>query len=518
MQTRPTLMFCAVVVCFSFMILPAVVMAQLPAPGPVGPAGTAQPGAYQPRVYQPGVYNPSGGVVYGGRLATPAYRAPSIIYNRNQGLTSPNLSGVNNGLLQGQDFSASGLAARFSQPDSFVANERGNYINPQTLGNPQIYLSPLPAASSNQSPRTISSPTSNFGAYRNLVINTNQQLLFNRELPAREGLLTGQNTRVQSAYRNAIPFQDQSQTQYPTQGPSAPGQDRGQGGAFPLPEDTIGEPQSSSSSQTGMYQKPIPFYAQSHDPPAATPLASASGVRTGPLITRTGPGSYAPTAPNLSPSQITSERNAREIRSRNPYNPRSGVAYNAAPAQAPRTVQPGYPYTSGVVTPITPAQQAAINALPPGYRSAQDLRAFEAGLTPGQRATQNVYRNPATNLGYVPYVFWSRPADLSSQILGTGFYYGYRSPLYSYLFRYGRPPYPQEVGQTTPQSFQPRLPNDPVRRNRIARPVRVAPHTINNPSSSHYQPMQRLTADHGLQPVDPEQNQSPDPSQTQPAE
>ena len=197
--------------------------AQLPAGGPVGGGG----GEPYPGVYTPATYDPStgrvvsGGVGGGGVYAGPAYNGiqgpmqGGLIYNANQPLNSSRFSGTGFGfgVFNGfdSDLSASGLANFYSQGDSYIRNERGNFINPQTVGNPQIYLSPLVTNAPAGAPRPVSSPTANFGAYRNLVIDRNPQTLFNEELPAREGLLTGQRTNTQSAFGgNNIPFREQT--------------------------------------------------------------------------------------------------------------------------------------------------------------------------------------------------------------------------------------------------------------------------------------------------------------------
>ncbi|QDU35407.1 hypothetical protein KS4_34880 [Poriferisphaera corsica] len=259
--------------------------AQLPAGNAAGPGGTANPAQYNPSVYAPGSYAPSTGqriegggpasaglyanqrVSGGNAYGSSAGGSGGILYNRNQLFGIPGVTGglgVNDFRMLGTGFTnldASGLASRYSQPDSFIANERGNYINPQTVGNPQLYLSPLVTSQPENTPRPISTPTANFGAYRNLVIDRNPQTLFTQELPAREGLLTGQRTNTESAYnQNSIPFSQQQPTPQnaapipPSSSPIQPLQIQ------PTPLNTT---QQQSLEQT-TEQKPVPFYYEAY--------------------------------------------------------------------------------------------------------------------------------------------------------------------------------------------------------------------------------------------------------------
>ncbi|QQE11486.1 hypothetical protein JD969_18635 [Planctomycetota bacterium] len=246
--------------------------AQLPAGGPVGPTSTGVPGEYRPQTYNPSTGQPA----YGNYVSAPQPRTP-IIYNRNQDFGIPGVRGdnFNFGLFPGLNsgfrstgFSASALATRFDRSDSYVATERGNYINPQLLGNPQIYLSPYPTTQNANTPRPLESPTANFGAYRNLVVENNAETLFNRTLPAREGFVTGQRLNNEASYAQSIPFQQGGTSPYQ----SAPTDQRiPQSNASFIPQDRLASPAqvndqvnprsvSPTLMQTPMHQIPVPFY------------------------------------------------------------------------------------------------------------------------------------------------------------------------------------------------------------------------------------------------------------------
>ena len=50
---------------------------------------------------------------------------------------------------------------------------------------------------------------------------------------------------------------------------------------------------------------------------------------------------------------------------------------------------------------------------------------------------------------------WGHFYDFQQAALGIGFYSIYRSPLYTYLWRFGRQPYPQELGVSPSLPFRP---------------------------------------------------------------
>ncbi|QDU34342.1 hypothetical protein KS4_24100 [Poriferisphaera corsica] len=84
------------------------------------------------------------------------------------------------------------------------------------------------------------------------------------------------------------------------------------------------------------------------------------------------------------------------------------------------------------------------------YLAAQRGYAYDGGLRYLPAGARARYQTFLYQFGGVPInpVFppWGRFYDVPRAMLGVGFYSIYRSPLYTYVWRFGRQPYPQELG------------------------------------------------------------------------
>ncbi|QQE12330.1 hypothetical protein JD969_02320 [Planctomycetota bacterium] len=144
-------------------------------------------------------------------------------------------------------------------------------------------------------------------------------------------------------------------------------------------------------------------------------LVGPGAGRTG-LIQRYGPGVYSPRGGAIDrlrgQSEFYRQRNFAESRLRN--NPYNGPQYGLGS------------YSNADFVPL-------------GARTLQRY---------GPYRFNNIPFNPL----FPP---WGHFYDFQQAALGVGFYSIYRSPLYTYLWRFGRQPYPQELGVSPSLPFRP---------------------------------------------------------------